>query len=238
MFNFKNKIFVLTIFTVIIILCLLDILNFKFKKDNIFHNYLYINKVFIFSLLILSVGIIKNYTILKIISIVFLLKLLFFFRNNYKLDNKVNYKDIISPCSSLVKNINNNYITTYLSPLDRHFVIAPFDCTIIDIKNVLYKNDQERKVVTISDINNNMSQLHLIVKKPFTGPGILGSWMPKLFYKERIVIFNKKGDNIKQGERIGLIRFGSSMEFDFNNIYTLNLKNNEKISLGQVIGKW
>lgn len=228
-------IFLLLILLIIFILSIIIINNIKLKKTHIFHNITYISKMLLFILIILYSSLVYKYNIITIICTIILIFILFFFRNNYNLNNN-NNNDILSPSSSLIKKIKNNYVTTYLSPIDRHFVISPFDLKIIDIKNKLYKNDQERKTVIISDNKNKISELHLIVKKPFTGPGILGSWIPKFFYDERIVIFNKKGDKLKKGERLGLIRFGSSMEYKFPISYKLNIKEDNKVDLGNTIG--
>lgn len=229
-------IFLLFILLIIFILSIIIINDIKFKKTHIFHNITYISKLLLFILVILYSSLVYKYNIITIIFTIILVFILFFFRNNYNLNNNNNNNDILSPSSSLIKNIKNNYVTTYLSLIDRHFVISPFDLKIIDIKNKLYKNDQERKTIIISDNKNKISELHLIVKKPFTGPGILSSWIPKIFYDERIVIFNKKGDTLKKGERLGLIRFGSSMEYKFPISYKLNIKENNKLDLGNIIG--
>lgn len=230
--------FLILILLIIFILSIMIINNIKLKKNHIFHNITYISRLLLFILLILYSSLLYKYNIITTICIIILVFILFFFRNNYSLNDKDNnHNDILSPSSSLIKNIENNYVTTYLSPIDRHFVISPFDSKIIDIKTKLYKNDQERKTVILSDNKNKISELHLIVKKPFTGPGILGSWIPKIFYDERIVIFNKKGDKLKKGERLGLIRFGSSMEYKFPISYKLNVKENIKFDLGEKIGK-
>ena len=44
-------------------------------------------------------------------------------------------------------------------------------------------------------------------------------------------------DKLKKGERLGLIRFGSSMEYKFPTSYKLNIKENIKVDLGNIIGK-
>ena len=164
----------------------------------------------------------------------------FFFRNNLD-DIDEDKSQIISPSSSKVKKIRELeekvYYLTYLSPLDRHFMIAPLDCRIIEISKALKKGDAERVKVVCVDNYGKEFELHLIVKKPMAGIGVLGGWVPKIFYKNRIVVNAKVGDEISKGERIGLIRFGSNMEYIFPKSYYMNLELGEHYKLGDKIGK-
>ena len=164
---------------------------------------------------------------------------LFFFRNNLKID-RMNKGDIISPSSSEVIGIKSvggkNKISTYLSPLDRHFMVAPVDCRVKKIEKKLEKGDAERVTVYFEDMNGKSFSLSQIVKKLFHGPGLLGSWVLKLMYDNRIVCFCKEGDKLKKGERWGLIRFGSAMEYTIPKSYKINMKVGEKYSLGNIIG--
>ena len=204
-------------------------------KKNIFHNYYYAKEVLFLGLLLIGIGI----KALKITGIIIISFVLFFFRNNLNLD-KSNKGDILSPSSSEVINIkrkgNKKTIYTYLSPLDRHFMIAPVDCRVKRIDNKLEKNDQERITVYFEDKNGKEFSLSQIVKNIFKGPGLLGSWVLKLMYDNRIVCFCKKGDVLKKGERWGLIRFGSAMEYNMPLSYKMNMKVGEKYSLGNIIG--
>ena len=87
--------------------------------------------------------------------------------------------------------------------------------------------------VTFKDNYNNIFHLDQIVSKL----GHFG-WLIKLFYKNRCVVFNKVGDKLKQGERYGLIRFGSNMEYHLPKSYkVLNIKKHSHINLGEVIAE-
>ena len=205
------------------------------NKNNLFHNYYYAKEILLLGLLLIGIGL----RTLKVVGIAMITLVLFFFRNNLKID-KMNKGDIISPSSSEVMGIKSeggkNKISTYLSPLDRHFMVAPVDCRVKKIEKKLEKGDAERVTVYFEDMNGKSFSLSQIVKKLFHGPGLLGSWVLKLMYDNRIVCFCKEGDKLKKGERWGLIRFGSAMEYTVPKSYKINMKVGEKYSLGNIIG--
>ena len=210
-----------------------------FTKNFLFYNLFYVKELFAF--LIVCFGLLhykKNK--LKYLFLIFIIVILFFFRNNLKYISK-NDTEIVSPSSSKVIHIKeeNDQINvfTYLSPLDRHFAIAPVNCTIKNISKPLKNTDAERVKITCIDEKENEFSIDLIVAKPMKGIGIFGGWVPKLFYKTRIVPLCKVGDTLKKGERYGLIRFGSNMEYFFPKSWNLNIKENQQIQIGTIIGK-
>ena len=99
------------------------------------------------------------------------------------------------------------------------------DCKVLNIEKKLLSGDAERTRVTFKDNNNNnIFSLDQIVKEPFKGIGVFGGWVPKLLYSNRIITTCKKGDILKQGERWGLIRFGSNMLYKLPINYIDNFK--------------
>lgn len=54
-------------------------------------------------------------------------------------------------------------------------------------------------------------------------------------YKQRCVVFAKVGDKLKQGERYGLIRFGTNMQYNLPHNYQIIVKKNQHINIGQPI---
>jgi len=205
------------------------------EKGSIFHNYYYGKELLILGLLLIGIGLRPLIiTGAGLISIV-----LFFFRNNLDL-KKYKKGDIISPSSSEVMSIKSEgrktKISTYLSPVDRHYMIAPVDCRVIKIDKRLEKGDAERVTVYFEDAKGSEFSLSQIVKKLFVGPGLLGSYVLKWIYDNRIVCFCKEGDKLKRGERWGLIRFGSAMEYKMPASYKINMKVGKKYSLGNIMG--
>lgn len=215
------------------------------NKDSLFYSYYFVKEIILISLILLVLLLnyknkIKVSKYIIIILILWLLLIIIFFRNNLKL-NDTEEGDLISPSSSKVMNITRKdgmyNILTWLSPLDRHFMIAPMECEVINIEKLLYKGDAERTRVTFKDKNGENFSLDQIVKLPMSGPGIWGGWIPKLFYNNRVITTCKKGDKLKKGERWGLIRFGSNMFYRFPESYNLKLEENKTYSLGEKIGR-
>ena len=205
------------------------------KKDSIFHNYYYGKELLLLGLILIGIGL----RTLKVIGVLLIGLILFFFRNNLALrdyDKEV----IISPSSSEVMSIKKegeyNLISTYLSPLNRHYMIAPVDCRVKRIDKKLLEGDAERTTVYFEDVMGNEFSLSQIVKKLFEGPGLLGSYVLRWIYDDRILCFCKEGDKLKRGERWGLIRFGSAMEYRVPTSYNMIMEIGKKYSLGNVIG--
>ena len=198
------------------------------NKNNIFFFYKYVYELFI--ILFISLLCTYNKFYLAII-ILFIISLLFFFRNN--LDIKLKPNNFLSPSSSKITKIekknNINVVSSYLSPLDKHFMVAPCDCEVINkIYKPQRKTDAECMRHIMKDKYNNTFYMDQIVSKPLNW-----GWMPSLLY-DRCVSFVKIGQKLQQGERYGLIRFGSNMEYGLPLQYKIN--NNEIINKHHKIG--
>ena len=204
-------------------------------KSNLLHNYWYAKEILVLSVILIGIGL--NFTMG--IGLFLIIMVLIFFRNNLNL-KEMKDEDIISPSSSEVMDIkiegDKTKISTYLAPIDRHYMIAPVDCRVKKIERRLLKGDAERVIIHFEDMKGNDFMLSPIVKKLFNGPGLLGSWVLKLMYNERIVYFCKEGDILKRGERWGLIRFGSAMDYEFPNSYNIRMEKGDKYSLADIIG--
>ena len=205
----------------------------------ILYNLVYASRLVIALLVLLIIFYNKKY--IRYLILLFIGIVMFFFRNNLD-DIDEEKHTIVSPSSSKVEKINELgekvYYLTYLSPLDRHFMIAPMDCRVTEISKALRKGDAERVKICCVDKFGKEFELHLIVKKPMAGIGVLGGWVPKLFYSNRIVVHCKVGDELSKGERLGLIRFGSNMEYYFPKSYYMNLELGDHYKLGDIIGKY
>ena len=205
------------------------------KKTSYLHNLYKVKELVFISVFMIIVGIFNKNKVLIILGLIGLLFLLFFFRNIYN-HKSINNDNFISPSSSKIKSIkssNKGYIVrTYLSFLDKHFMIAPVDCEIVNIERSHNKDEAERLKVIFKDNKGNLFRLDQIVSK--LGKG---AWLVKLFYKYRCILFNKVGDKLKQGERYGLIRFGSNMEYYIPRSYKITIKKGDKCILGSTIAK-
>ena len=132
-------------------------------KESIFYNMTYVTRLIISLIIIIIIsGYYKKNKILYG-AIIILLCIAFFFRNNTGMIIQ-NNDYFISPSSSKIKQIykdnKNRIIYTYLSPMDKHFMIAPVNCTIIGINSVpISETDTERMRVTFKDENGKIFSL-------------------------------------------------------------------------------
>ena len=204
------------------------------EKENLFYNLSYVYELVIIALGLIVFSSILNKKIMLALSVIFLLFLLFFFRN-YLPDIPLQPNTFLSPSSSKVTKIeegeNQNVVYTYLSPLDKHFMIAPVDCTIINIeRGNQIVSDAERVRVTFKDEHENIFSLDQIVSK--FG---YGAWLLGFIYPERCVVYGKVGQKLRQGERYGLIRFGSNMQYNLPPTFKVIINEGEHIEIGQPV---
>jgi phosphatidylserine decarboxylase len=209
-------------------------LNFNVDPFIFFNNLKWVIDLVAITVIFIISGLIFKSNLLTLVGIILFAILLYFFRNNLELPPK-NNNNFLSPSSSKIINIvekqEETQIFTFLSVLDRHFMIAPVDCTI---KNIEFKTrkhtDAERLRVTFEDSKGRIFVLDQIVSK-----FAFGSWLIKLIYGSRCVIFKKVGDKLKQGERYGLIRFGSSMQYNLPKDYNVSCRVGKHYELGDQI---
>jgi len=204
------------------------------EKENFFYNLSYVYELVIIALGLIIFSSILNKKIMLLLSVIFLLFLFFFFRN-YLPNIPLQPNIFLSPSSSKVTKIeegeNQNVVYTYLSPLDKHFMIAPVDCTIINIeRGNRIVSDAERVRVTFKDEHGNIFSLDQIVSK--FG---YGAWLLGFIYPERCVVYGKVGQKLKQGERYGLIRFGSNMQYNLPPTFKVIINEGEHIQIGQPV---
>lgn len=195
------------------------------NKNNPFYNYITYSKELIFFVLtIYLISLIFNLERLQNISILLFLFILFFFRNTPITYDK-NDNNIIASSSGKVEEIEelNNYykIKIYLSPFDPHFIIAPTSSKIINILD-LSKNNEERIRL---ELDNNILLDYVVLNNQLTN----------VFIDKRVILKLNIGDLVKQGERIGMIRFGSQMTYYIPKKYKIQIKINQYINVGSNI---
>ena len=206
------------------------------NQDSYFFNLFFIKELFIFLILTITIGVNNKY--IFYISLFLIINLIFFYRNNLKI--KISKKNFISPSSSRIMKIfeGEKYyiIINHISLFDRHFMIAPVDCEVINIINLqIDHNDAERKRVIFKDKYNNLFSIDQIVNKLYSHLWIYG-FLPSFIYKERCVVHKKIGDKLKQGDRYGLIRFGSMIQYNIPKCYKLKIKK-KYYNLGEIIAE-
>lgn len=196
------------------------------NKDNLIYNYInYSSELILVLLLLFIISHFLNLQHLQNIVILLFLFVIFFFRNN-KVNIIENNNKLISASSGVVENIEviNDYykITIYLSPFDPHYIISPCSSKIIHIYNLNTENDERKRI----EFDNNI----------LLDLAVINNQLTNLFIKERVMINVKNNDYIKQGEKIGLIRFGSQIVYYILiKNHNLKIKINDNLIIGESI---
>ena len=215
------------------------------EKTSLFYLYSYVYELFLVSFMLAAIGFKEESKKLMIFSAFMFFGLLFFFRNNWNLDDNKTKIEFLNPSSSKIvkieRNVNDKNIefmnepyiklSTYLSPFDKHFMIAPCDCILLE---KVYKPQRNTDSECMRHIFKNIKDEHVFYLDQIVSKPLHWGWIPSILY-DRCVSFIKEGDKLNQGERYGLIRFGSNMEYGLPSTYKLLIKEKDKIELGNPI---
>ena len=199
------------------------------NKNNPIFLYQYIWEWLLFLIICI---LINKKIIIQLLLVIGIVIILLFFRNFPK--EIICNTGFVSPSSSQVIKVTYssefNEINTYLSPFDIHFMIAPVNCKVIDIKNINNGSDAERLRYILEDSSGELFMLDQIISKP-----LKWGWVPSILYKNRCVSLVKIGDKLHCGERIGLIRFGSNMTYYLPKKWTILAQKDKKYKIGDTI---
>ena len=215
------------------------------EKTSLFYLYSYVYELFLVSFMLAAIGFKEESKKLMIFSAFMFFGLLFFFRNNWNLDDDKTKIEFLNPSSSKIvkieRNVNDKNIefmnepytklSTYLSPFDMHFMVAPCDCILIE---KVYKPQRNTDSECMRHIFKNIKDERIFYLDQIVSKPLHWGWIPSVLY-DRCVSFIKEGDKLTQGERYGLIRFGSNMEYGLPSIYKVLIKERSKIQIGNTI---
>jgi len=119
------------------------------------------------------------------------------------------------------------FVSTFMNLHNVHVNRMPFDGKIVSIKHLLgahipaFKKESDKNERVIIIIDTKIGKMKVIQ--------IAGT------LARRIVPYIKKGDELKKGERIGIIRFGSRVDlyFQMKKIKNINVKEGDKTKAGE-----
>jgi len=191
-------------------------------------NLCYAQELLILTILLFSLGIVIQSTLLTVFSVLFLAWVLFFFRDTYVPLNS-SPGNFVSPSSSKITEIFANGVKTYLSPLDVHFLVSPISGTVIEIKKNPSPTDAER-VQMIMETEQGIFIIEQAVSKLGYGP-----WLSAFLIDDRIKLSVKEGDQLIQGQKYGMIRFGSEMAYYFPDNYQIVVSEGQKCKIGKTV---
>jgi len=122
---------------------------------------------------------------------------------------------------------NCYFVSTFMNINNVHVNRTPLGCNVISIKHLkgshvpAFKKESEKNERVITVIDTKIGRIKIIL--------IAGT------IARRIVTYIKKGDELKKGERIGIIRFGSRVDLYIptEKIKTITVKVGDKIKAGE-----
>ncbi len=159
------------------------------------------------------------------VSLIFLLAIaftLYFFRE----PKRVIQNGIISPADGKIDYIDGKRVEIFMSPFDCHINLSPCDGVVERIEHSKGKFSpaflrvlkNARKTIFIKN-EDGLFKIELIAG----------------FFARRIVCYVKEGENVKKGQRIGMIVFGSRVALEIPSKFEFVRKRGEKIKAGETI---
>jgi len=164
--------------------------------------------------------------LLFIIGVILTIFFIFCFRDLQRTPIGVE-DDAVSPADGKVISIQNRTICIFMNIHDVHVNRAPLSgiVTHIDYKPGGYIPAFNKD----SDVNERN---HVVMK---TASGTLELTQIAGVLTRRIVSYISEGTQLKRGERIGMIRFGSRVDVTMPEGYVFTVKLNDSIKAGQTI---
>ncbi len=117
-------------------------------------------------------------------------------------------KGITAPADGIVKRIKKNdesiMISTFMRVHDVHVNRCPIDGKVVGLEHVLgkhipaYKENYEKNEKVIIDLDTKIGKVRIVQ--------IAG------IFARRIVPYVREGEEIKKGQKIGIVRFGSRVD--------------------------
>lgn len=221
-------------------------------KNHSMYNYVYYCSE-LFAIGIIYFLIIPYNKLFVAIGILYMAFIIFFFRNLYidKSGYDENLNGMVTPSSGDVigifdydnvgANVGGRMIQTHVNVWNRHYFVSPCDGVIANIeeRNVV-ATDAERVIITIIPKNHNhphhdrvsLVSTDVIRIEPIVCKFGNPAWLPTCFFK-RIMVNCKVGDEVKRGEKLGMIRFGSRMETRLPKSYKLNVNVGDRLDVGE-----
>ena len=174
---------------------------------------------------------------LLVLCLVLIFLLVLFYRYTPHTE-RYNDQTIISPAEGKITNIEQQggtiFISIFMSPLNNHTQIYPVNGTVT---SVIYDNTGKFDIVVDMDKSrNNEKVIHTI--KPRKG-GVVTLTQIAGFLPRRISYSKKIPQDVKAGEYLGMIKFGSRIDISFpGSLDNLKVKLNNNVKLGKIIYKY
>ncbi len=149
---------------------------------------------------------------------------LFFFRDP---EREIG-EGIVAPADGKIMSVEKNNVSTFMNLHNVHVNRVPFDGKIISVKHVsgrhvpAYKKELDSNEKVVIEMGTEIGAIKIVQ--------IAG------VFARRIVPYVKKGDVVKKGQRIGIIRFGSRVDIHLPKNIEIMVKKGENVLAGKTIG--
>ena len=170
------------------------------------------------------------YSSLALIPLIPLFCITIFFLIFFRDPERIIGKDIVSPADGRIRDIkieqDQVFISIFMNITDVHVNRMPIDGTIIEMKHFpgkhlrAYKKESEYNERVTIDVDSYIVKVRIVQ--------IAG------LIARRIYPYIKKGEKLKKGDKIGIIRFGSRVDIYLpaNKIKNLAVKINDSVCAG------
>ena len=176
--------------------------------------------------------------ILFFIGLLYTIIHLYFYREE-PLYIRSNSDTLFSPSYGTIKSIvykdNTIFIAIFLSPLDIHYQYIPIDGTLI--KTDYDKTGNYALAYELNKSNDNEKAIHYLQTKH----GTVVIYQICGFLTRRIQYYIKPEQQVKTGERLGIIKLGSRVDIIIPNAnnFLMNVSLNQKLyGSSSKIGEW
>ena len=169
-----------------------------------------------------------------IFFIIILIFLGFFYRiPSYSFSKKNN--NIVSPCTGKIikieKTPTHNKLYIFLSVFDPHIQISPVSGKIVQYEYIDGKYQLAYKV----EKDNYRSRFITRIQSKY---GIVEIIQNTGLVARRIKNFYKLNQNIKKGDILGIIKFGSRVDISIPKKFKLKYKLHDTVSLGNILASY
>ena len=165
--------------------------------------------------------------VVSVIQLVILFIALIFFRDPERQISS----GIVSPADGKIIKLDKGALTVYMGIHNVHVNRSPVSGQMISIEHI----PGQHRPANVEDCQNNERQTFKIE----TDYGMVTVTQIAGIIARRTVPYVKKGEHVKKGQRIGMIRFGSRVELKFPRKVSFSVRKGDLVKAGETtLGVW
>ena len=180
---------------------------------------------YIGSFLVINIFLLAIYSPLGFLSLLFTLFLIFFFRDPKRITQSSG-DFVMSPADGRITEAGDGKISIYLSLFNVHVNRSPIAGIVGHIKYSPGRFHPAFKKKALAENENNL--IHIVNGRVKVAVRQIAGR-----FARRIVCYCKEKDTLRQGDRIGMIKFGSCVQVYLPEDALILVKPGEKVKAGQ-----